>query len=78
MPPNGGWVNEATFRRYMASKAKQAGSTAKLADAMGEHRSTVSEVISGRREPTGKVLAYLGLERGYEFKRLPKLPWNDD
>jgi hypothetical protein len=35
-------------------------------------------VISGHRDPTPKILAYLGLERGYEFVRLPKLPTDGD
>lgn len=42
-----------------------------LAAAIGVSASFLSDVMHGRREPTGKVLKYLGLERVVVY-RIPK------
>ena len=50
-------------RTLLRSKAIEAGSQRKLAKQMGCSAAFITDVLKGKREPTGPVLAYLGLRR---------------
>jgi transcriptional regulator with XRE-family HTH domain len=57
----------------LSSKRVNAHNQQTLAKAIGVSYAFLNDVLHGRREPTGKILEYLGLERVVIY-RIPKRP----
>jgi hypothetical protein len=57
----------------LSSRRPGAHNQLTLAKAIGVSAAFLGDVLHGRREPTGKILEYLGLERVVVY-RIPKQP----
>jgi transcriptional regulator with XRE-family HTH domain len=55
--------------KWLAKEARRLGSQKELAKAIGVTPAFVCDIINGRREPSGKPLAYLGLVRRVIYVR---------
>lgn len=51
----------------LKAEAEKAGTQKALAKAMGVSASFLSDIILGKRDPTGKVLDYLGLVKSHAY-----------
>jgi DNA-binding transcriptional regulator YdaS (Cro superfamily) len=62
-------VDADAVRQMLASHALALGSQKALAEKIGVTQAFVCDIINGRREPSGKPVAFLGLRRvvSYEF-----------
>lgn len=50
-------------RKLLQQKAEQLGSQRLLAQAIGVSDQFISDILRGKREPSGKAVEYLGLRR---------------
>ena len=56
------FTSEQIIRRLADDVAKR-GSQTKLAEAIGVSKTYISDILKGKKEPSGRVLLYLGVER---------------
>jgi hypothetical protein len=63
-------LTAADVRDELREEAAYEGSQAALASLIGISKSHLGDILLGQREPAGKVLAYLGLERILIYRRL--------
>lgn len=57
-------------RQQLTAHALIDGSQSALAKKIGCSRAFLNDIILGKREPSGKVLTYLGLQRRVSYERL--------
>lgn len=62
-------MNAAGVRRSLAAQAKRYGSQRALAKAIGVSATFLNDIICGHREPSGKPITFLGLERKVTYTR---------
>lgn len=60
-------MNGEQVRAMLAHKAEKLGSQKALASAIGVSASFINDILQGKREPSGKPVEFLGLERRVEF-----------
>lgn len=63
-------MNANQVRARLGTEAKAAGSQRALAAKIGASTAYLSDVIRGKREPAGPILAYLQLERRVEYVKI--------
>lgn len=56
----------------IAAQLKRAGTQKALASDLGISQAYLNDVLQGRREPAGKLLAALGLERVVTYRKTEK------
>lgn len=64
-------LNAAQLRQVLAAHANAAtpnGKQKELAAMIGISESFLSDVLAGRREPTGKILEFFGYERVITYR----------
>jgi hypothetical protein len=59
----------AAVRAMLREEAKYEGSQRALAKLIGCSATFLSDILCGKREPAGKVIAWLGLERHVTYRR---------
>ena len=56
-------------RAELREKAEYEGSQRKLAKLIGVSAAFLNDILLGKREPSGKPVAFLGLERHVDYRR---------
>lgn len=62
-------MNVEAVRALIRRRSRQAGTAAAFAKEIGVSYELVRMVVNGKRSPTGKLLATLGLERVVSYRR---------
>ena len=65
-------MNSTEVRNMILLKAYELGSQKKLAAAIGVLESFLSDVLTWKREPVGKILIYFDLERHVSYHKRPR------
>lgn len=63
-------ITENEARKLLDQAVSEAGSQAAFADAHKIARSYVCDVVTGRRDMSGKILPALGLKKIIEFEKI--------
>jgi transcriptional regulator with XRE-family HTH domain len=64
-------MNANQVRKLLRDACKAAGGESMLARKIGVTQQLISAVLTGRREPRGKILDALGLEVVVSYRRKP-------
>lgn len=56
-------MNVTSFRKLLKDMAEEAGSQRNLAKKLGVSPMFICDILQGRREPGGKILKAMGLQR---------------
>jgi hypothetical protein len=62
-------MDAAQVRKLLANEAKKAGGAKFLAEQGDMSAAYICDVLAGRREPAGKILDVLGLEKVVTYRK---------